>query len=276
MASHRNHRTSVAVVLVTLFAGFMTASAPAQESQPPFKPPPTVVVYTQPDSAVVEASAKESVPGRTPTAVAGRRKCYLEPDTSNIGFSNYHIYAAHPDERSFYLHCDGAYVGLVWRKVLNGSSTSRPVGPSEVAMYLRDEIPMPQTTIRVNPDIGLVGTESWFWIEGYSGQPINDSTDTFGQLVEVQALVESYEWSFGDGQNGNSSSLGRAYPDRSDVRHVYERSSSNSGEGYPVQVRFVFAVRYRVGDGPWIDLPGISRNSSFRYPVSESQAVISR
>ena len=35
-------------------------------------------------------------------------------------------------------------------------------------------------------------------------------------------------------------------------------------------------VRYRVGGGGWIDLPGITRVAQAVYPVQESQAVIGR
>lgn len=276
MEDRRDHRTSLGVASAFLVLGFLATPASAQEGPPPFKAPPTVVVTTQPDSAVVEAEAKESVSGKMPTKVAGRRKCYLEPDVTNVGYDNTNVYGAHPDERSFYLYCDGAYVGIVWRKIDNGADPSKPVPPREVAMNIRDEIPIPQVTVRVNPNDGLVGSESWFWIEGYSGQPISESTDAFGQLVDVEASVTRFEWGFGDGVTTSSLSPGRAYPERSEVRHVYERSSAGTREGYPVQVAFVFAVRYRVGGGPWIELPGITRSTSVRYTVRESQAVIRR
>lgn len=173
------------------------------------------------------------------------------------------------------IYCDGEHVGFTWRPI----DPDRPPGPTpprEVAMHLREEIPMPQVTIRVNPETGLVGTESWFWVEGYEGAPITESTDAFGELVEVEASVDRYEWSFGDGKTQRSSSLGRPYPERSGVRHLYERSSARLADGYQVQVRFLFSVRYRVAGGEWSQLPGITRTVSFRYPVKESQAVISR
>jgi hypothetical protein len=276
MDGHGNHRASIVVLGAILVAGALAQPVPADESLPPLKPPPTIVVTTQPDAAVVEADASVSTPGRTPTKVASRRKCYLEPDTAPITFSNVHIYGEHIAERSFYLYCDGEYVGLVWRKIEDGSRPASPVAPGDVAMYLREEIPIPQATIRVNPETGLVGTESWFWIEGYSGEVISDSTDAFGRLVEVEASVTRYEWLFGDGAKFSSNSPGRPYPERSEVRHVYERSSAGVTTGYPIDVRFVFAVKDRVAGGPWIELPSISRSASFAYRVRESQAVISR
>jgi hypothetical protein len=143
-------------------------------------------------------------------------------------------------------------------------------------MRLRDEIPIPQVTIEMNPQPGLVGVESWFWIDGYDGSPVTHSTDAFGRLVKVEASVLRYEWSFGDGSKLVGHSVGDPYPQRSDVRHVYERSSLGLPSGYPVEVAFVFSVRYRVGGGGWIDLPGITRVAQAVYPVQESQAVIGR
>ena len=141
-------------------------------------------------------------------------------------------------------------------------------------MQLRDRIPIPTVTIEVNPDQGLVGVDSWFWIDGYDGQPISESTNAFGRRIEVEAQVQRYEWRFGDGRTVMSDSPGRPYPDRSDVRHVYERSSLGHEDGYPVEVGFVFAVRYRVDDGGWLELPGIERVADASYLVRESQAVI--
>lgn len=143
-------------------------------------------------------------------------------------------------------------------------------------MQLRDEVPMPTVGIHANPGVGLVATESWFWIEGYSGEPITSSTDAFGRPIEVEAKAERYEWHFGDGSSLVTTSPGRSYPQRSEVRHIYERSSAGTEGGYLVQARFVFSVQYRVGGGAPIELPGIIRTAAFRYPVRESQAVIAR
>jgi len=275
MEGHVCNRIRINIACVLLIAAADMATAQENQLPPDRVRDLRVVVYTEPTAAVVEAGAIGGAPGAIPTKSSGGRKCRLEPDTSNISFANTSFYAAHPDETSFYLYCDGQYVGIVWRKNDPQSAPRAAVAPEGVAMNLREEIPMPQVSIRANPAIGLVGAESWFWVEGYSGAPIVRSTDAFGRLVEVEAGVTRYEWAFGDGVTV-AGSLGRAYPDRSDIRHIYERSSLRNGDGYAVQVRFVFSVRYRIAGGPWVDLPGITRSAAFRYPVQESQAVISR
>lgn len=275
MESRRSHQIPIAAVAALLLMGGLAFGQEQQETLPPYEHAPTVEVFTNPDAAVVEANTAGGVPGALPTKVKGRRKCHLEPST-NVGQGSSQLWAAHRDEMLYLIYCDGEPIGFTWRPIDPVRRPGTPTPPREVAMHLREEIPMPQVTIRVNPDVGLVGTESWFWVEGYAGAPITESTDAFGQLVEVEASVDRYEWSFGDGKTLGSSSLGRPYPERSEVRHVYERSSAGFADGYQIQVRFVFSVRYRVAGGEWTELPGITRTASFRYPVKESQAVISR
>lgn len=274
MESHVCNRLRIAVACILLIAVADVAAAQENQAPPDRVRDLFVEVFTEPSAAVVEADAIVGAPGAIPTKSSSGRKCRLEPDTANVSHANTAFYAAHPDETSFYLYCDGQYVGIVWRK--NDPGTPRAaVPPQDVAMNLREEIPMPQVSIRANPAVGLVGAESWFWVEGYSGAPITRSTDAFGRMVEVEAGVTRYEWAFGDGVTV-AGSLGRPYPERSDIRHTYERSSARGGDGYAAQVRFVFSVRYRIDGSTWVDLPGITRTASFRYPVQESQAVISR
>jgi hypothetical protein len=173
--------------------------------------------------------------------------------------------------------CDGEWRGTVWLPIPeDGESTPGSAEPRDVAMQLRDRMPIPRVDVSINPARGLVGVEAWFWIDGYAGAPLTNSTAAFGDLVEVQARVERYEWSFGDGTTLTSESPGQAYPARSSVRHMYERSSAGLPEGYSVDADFVFSVRYRVNGGSWIELPGITRSAHADYEVRESQAVIQR
>jgi hypothetical protein len=195
----------------------------------------------------------------------------------NISFDLWQQMQMRKNQLPYLLWCDDELVGLVWVTVGEGGDpVPDGANPEEVAMRLREQIPIPNVSIDMNPELGLVGVESWFWIEGYDGSPITDSTDAFGRLVEVEAQVLRYEWSFGDGATIVGSTVGSPYPERSDIRHVYERSSLGHPGGYQVQVGFVFSVRYRVDGGGWIDLPGITRVAQASYPVRESQAVIGR
>lgn len=275
MESHRNHRVPIVVLLIL---GLASGVASADETSPPdfYERFTTTVVYSTPDAAVIEA---ETVAKHQPTTAAPSRKsgrsCRLQKiETGPSGPNNVSI-PVPEGKQPYWVVCDGAEVGIVFRDI-NPTAGRPSVPPGDIAMDLREEIPMPQVVIRVNPDVGLVGTESWFWVEGYGGAPITHSTDAFGQMVEVVATPSRYEWSFGDGAVQTSQVLGRPYPNRSEIRHTYQRSSEASAEGFQVQVRFLFSVRYRVAGGPWVDVPGIMRSAQFRFRVQESQAVISR
>jgi len=272
MESRRDHRIPVAVALVAIMLASSNA-ARSEEPPPAYDTRSTAIVYTTPDAAVVEADSNGSA-STAPSVKAGRRKqCRLEPDNTNVSFTNVNIYAAHQGEVSFYLYCDGQYVGMVWRKLDPDPRPVTSMTPGDVAEHLRDEIPMPKVNVRINPDVGLVGAESWFWIEGYSGEPITNSTDALGRAVEVEARATHYEWFFGDGSTTAANTPGAAYPGKSEIRHVFQRASSG---GYAIRVRFTFAVQYRVDGGVWTELPGISRTATATYRVKESQAVISK
>lgn len=273
----RDHRARrIVVFTIALLAGTRTAQAQEQGSGP-FEPwPSTVVVSTNPDAVVVESEVNGSSGGIGTHASSSGSRCWLEP--TNIGASLSEEFWNRPsNELPFFLWCDGQMVGLVWRVIVADGGTPGPtLSPEEIAMQLRDRIPIPNVMIGVNPDRGLVGVESWFWIEGYDGRPIAESTDAFGRGIEVEARVERYAWSFGDNGTLTTEMPGRPYPERSDIRHTFERSSLGYEKGYPVEVGFFFSVRYRVDGGGWVELPGIERFAETSYQVRESQAVIRR
>lgn len=276
MEDRGDHRIRRLVVLsVVLVTTGSSGTLRAQESDP-FEPwPSTHTVSTNPNAVVVESQGGGSSPGGTGTQASGGSNCYAE-GPGNIGTASIDL-VNESHSLPYALICDGEIVGVVWLPIDAGGAAGTPaMSPQDIAMSLRDRIPIPDVLIGINPDRGLVGVDSWFWIEGYDGEPITESTDAFGSRVDVEARVQRYEWSFGDGTTMKTENPGRPYPERSDVRHVYERSSLGHERGYPVEVGFFFSVRYRVDGGGWIDLPGIERVAEAPYPVRESQAVIQR
>jgi hypothetical protein len=277
MEDRRDHRVRRAIGLtLTLLMTTGVANAQEQDSDP-FEPwPSTVSVETNPDAVVVESEAQGSLPGElaTQSSTSGS-DCWLE-GPGNVGMGVAGIWEQGPDKLPYTVVCGGEATGVVWLKIGGDPLERAALSPQEIAMQLRDEIPIPNATIEINPERGLVGVESWFWIEGYGGDPISESTDAFGRRVEVEARVMRYDWSFGDGKTITTEGPGRPYPARSEVRHIYQRSSLGHPEGYTVEVGFSFSVRYRVDEGGWIDLPGIDRVAQASYPVRESQAVISQ
>jgi hypothetical protein len=277
MEDRRDHRVRVLVTLVTvwLMLGLVPTSAqlPTEE---PFNWEPTTTVDTTSDAVVVDSQVRGGIPGGSGIQSSGSRSsCSLE--ATNIGSSlSEEFWGRPPNELPFFLWCDGQMIGLVWIAIQNGVSPGVALSPEAVAMRLRERIPIPSIRIGANPTRGLVGVESWFWIDGYDGSPITESTDAFGRRIDVEARVDLYEWSFGDSRTLRTKTVGSRYPERSEIRHVYDRSSLGYEKGYPLEVGFFFSVRYRVDGGGWIELPGIERFAEASYQVRESQAVIKR
>lgn len=273
MEDRRDHRVSVALIalaLLTLQAGSARAQS-HEDDQFDFES--TTVVDTNSDAVVVEGDAQATTLGTGGSS--GGSDCWLDVvgTIGEIFVDSFEEQWSNPDLMPYLLWCGDEMRGLVWLDTSGGGPTPA-LDPETIALHIRDEIPVPDADIEINPDRGLVGVDSWFWIEGYSGAPIQESTDAFGQMVEVEARVEHYEWAFGDGDTIEASTPGRPYPHRSEIRHVYERSSAGLVSGYLVEVTFTFDVRYRVDGGGWIELPGITRVASTSYPVREAQAVI--
>lgn len=283
MESQRHHRLPIAICLIALLLPAVPGRA-ENGQPPPFDEPPTIVVDTGPDSVVIDSSVEgheSGVSGTGNQASGDGPQCYLREvpmsdwdEDMSMTFFYFRMRRA-----PYYVVCGNENRGIVWIEISldePGNGGGATANPRDIAMHLRDEMPIPHVRVQVNPERGLVGAESWFWIKGYSGSPVTDSTNAFGRLVEVEATVTRYEWTFGDGVTLTSETPGRAYPERSEVRHVYERSSAGLPEGYGIDVSFEFAVRYRVDGGAWIEIPGITRTTHADYPVRESQAVIER
>jgi len=273
------HRRPHLVVAAVVLAVSSLALPLARAEDDSYDYPVNVNVDTSPDAVVIEADVEQQVGGGTTSTGSSGPRCHLkevDPADRDGDPELQWVYYAHMVP--YYLICDDETKSIVWLDYTQreGAPPGPAVEPQDVAMRLRDRIPIPRVKVDINPGRGLVGAESWFWIEGYDGRPITDSTDAFGDRVQVEAQVTSYEWSFGDGATFVSDSPGRAYPQKSEVRHMYERSSAGLADGYTVVVDFVFSVRYRVNGGGWLTLPGITRSSQANYPVRESQAVIER
>ena len=283
MEARGRYRVQV-VIAVALTSLLVIGSSPARadgQGSGPIYFPPTTTVTTDSSGVNVDSQMTGQSPGvsGTGTQASGAPHCYLrEVPGSEMDEDLVNQYwAMHMQYAPYYVICGTEKRGIVWIEIslaTPGTSSGSSQNPRDVAMRLRDHMPVPLANVRINPGQGLVGTESWFWIQGYNGAPITDSTNAFGKVIKVQAVVTHYEWSFGDGATVTSDTPGQAYPSRSAVRHVYEQSSSGAQSGYGVVVNFVFTVRYRVGNGPWIEIPGITRTAQADYAVRESQAVI--
>jgi hypothetical protein len=167
-----------------------------------------------------------------------------------------------------------------------------------VAVEAVADVPLPDIRIRMNPALGLVALPSWFWVDGYDGQPFGVSRSVeLPPEIDAQVLLDAvpaddprrqgssfavavrlwprrYEWDFGDGRTLVTQSLGKSYPAESDVAHSYEHSSLGFPDGFPIRLTVEFAAEYRVDDGPPQPLPAIRRTFEAGYKVQEIQAVL--
>ena len=148
----------------------------------------------------------------------------------------------------------------------------------DFAIETLDAVGPPPSTIKFNPESrGLVGVESWFWIEGYDGAPIVQSFVHPEFVPPITVTIElTYRhtsWDFGDSTTATGD-LGRAYPQESSVRHAYNRDSGSTP--YTVTAALVFAARYSVNGGAWVDIGTVERTLTGQHPVIAAEAVRTR
>ena len=192
------------------------------------------------------------------------------------------------------VHCDESLT-IVWVPVDGGTPPdivvnvlpSDPGAPSLVAEDLFGIVPLPPISLRANPGTGLVAMPSWFWVDGYDGSPLYGSETLGNTTVEVEITPQRYDWHFGDGGFLSTGSLGRPYPDESDVQHTYEQSSQVAGGQFEVRLEITFGGQFRViteeddGEGnivvtvgDWEPLDPMVRSFVAPYPVQQLQSVL--
>jgi hypothetical protein len=130
-------------------------------------------------------------------------------------------------------------------------------------------IPVPTLSVSINPPgAGLTGLESWFWASGYRGGVITERIEVFDVAVDVRIAPTQVTWAFGDGASVTGD-LGRPYPERSTITHVYTNRST-----YEVRASMALRPSYRVDGTEWQFLADIPVGGRATYPVHEVQAVI--
>jgi hypothetical protein len=202
---------------------------------------------------------------------SGALTCTYELQFGNIGTDSGY-WKNSPANTTLALEtCTNGTQKFVWVHV-GPSQSSRHVEPQIIAQEARDRLQVPSVRIASNPKRGLVGLESWFWLEN-GGRTLAKSLSRFGVRVSVTARPVSYRWDFGDGHEKITTSPGERYPRHSPITHIYQRSSAEYERGFSVSVTTVFQVRWRTNGSDWRALPSMSRTAERFYPVAESQAV---
>ena len=173
-----------------------------------------------------------------------------------------------PDARFALLLCNGSVITPIWvapSDVIDLDAVAR----DEAQRYIEDVL-VPTVTIGVNPAArGLVGLESWFWIDGFTGSVTAPPISAFGLSVDVRMSSGTVAWDFGDGTTVIGD-LGQAYPSESTVRHTHQ-----SDGAFTVTATIDLVPEYRVDGGPWIVLPNLQAAATAVHQVEQRQAVIS-
>lgn len=118
-------------------------------------------------------------------------------------------------------------------------------------------VPLSAAEVHVWPDgWGVAGKRTAFWTD--------DTTQTktltmLGQQVTVEAVPVSWRWDFGDGTVKWTHSPWRkpVSLERAGFYHVYSEA-----EHVKVTVTVKYEGRFRVGEGPWIDIEGTAEKTS--------------
>jgi hypothetical protein len=165
--------------------------------------------------------------------------------------------------------------GTVLGTVCVGPAAAQPGAPpltvAQLAEQASAEQPWPTLQLQIDPQVGLTGLASTFWLTGNPAMP--DATASSGALsVTVHATLIDVAWSLADGGTLDSGTdVGRPFPAPARIEHVYQTDTFGRPGGYVVSVLLRYRVTYSVNGGPPIDLGVKARPYSRSYAVNQLQ-----
>jgi len=110
-------------------------------------------------------------------------------------------------------------------------------------------IPLPHLRSVTQPDEKtLVNFDTIFYVDADQFQR---TLTLLGRHVTLAITPSTFTWHHGDGTNAVTSAPGAPYPSK-DVVHRYQKAHRTVAHS----VTIVWTARYRVGNGPWRDVPG--------------------
>jgi len=170
-----------------------------------------------------------------------------------------------------------------------------PISAAGFANWLF-ELQIPLLTIRTSLEAaGLVGIETYFWVDGYGGEftergRVQRPAELGGDFaVQIRGWAGRVDWDFGDGLGRLGGQVGPGRGDRralpaagstgSTVRYVYDFTSwhyeNAQPPGFPVVVRVTWNGRWTAtgGEGSGTLTP-IARDYVLAYRVREIQQIL--
>jgi hypothetical protein len=110
-------------------------------------------------------------------------------------------------------------------------------------------IPLPHLRSVTQPDEKtLVNFDTIFYVDADQFQR---TLTLLGRRVTLAITPSSFTWNHGDGTSSVTSTPGAPYPSK-DVVYRYQKAHRTVAHS----VTIVWTARYRVGNGPWQDVPG--------------------
>lgn len=206
-------------------------------------------------ATLLEASAScPSAPdGALPVGMSDTRSYVFQPvcGVRVSGVCGSPLRCTTPDGRPGVLHAvtiDGEDGGR-WCISEAEANDAGVITPGQVLRAMRN-LDWPESALVIQPPDGLtlVNFDTNFYTT--STQPVTRQVTLLGQQITIEATPAEYQWQFGDGQSLASTKPGAAYPALT-ITHNYERKGT-----YSPQLDTVYSGRYRVGSGPWQDIPG--------------------
>src|SRR5690606_9032304 len=127
---------------------------------------------------------------------------------------------ANPGTVPYTVTCDNGYFGIAWvptdapaaPQIVVGAPAIPAVDPVAIQASVLGIVSLPPIKVGANPDIGLVAMPAWFWVDGYNDQTLYGARIIGLILIEVEITPIGYRWTFGDGAELETLSLGIAYP----------------------------------------------------------------
>lgn len=130
---------------------------------------------------------------------------------------------------------------------------AEPATPALTTGHVRRafaELKLPAGEMVVQPPDGLtlVNFDTNFYTTTI--EPITRTVRLLGRRVTLEATPSRYTWTFGDGQSLTTTDPGAPYP-RLTITHNYLRTGT-----YRPALATTYTGRFRVGNGPWRQIPG--------------------
>lgn len=175
---------------------------------------------------------------------------------------------------------DRACVSVYATDAVGNSGSTQTVCASPLSPPPPPAFQYPPTTIHVNPSpSGLVGFDSWFWLDPLP-QAVTSTEASGGYQYTVTATPQTTTWYFGDGgsqQEADPAGYGMPYPQPSTVAWTYQAQA----QGYEVRAVETYSLSWTAQSGGVTYGPNPMGSqdgpqAEIVYPVQQAQPELLR